>query len=143
MLRLWQGDWGEVEACNAAQEKRRRNTAELLSLLEKAAQIVVVCAGEWGRSLLKLYGKLGAENICAVCDNAPAIQGRSVEGLEVVSVERAVREHPDAWFVIAGKYHGEELLEQLRSLGIDAARIYRCREEAYTGDNLLKFLLAR
>lgn len=143
MLRLWQGDWSEVEACNAAQEKRRRNTAELLNLLEKAAQIVVVCAGEWGRSLLKLYGKLGTENICAVCDNAPAIQGRSVEGLEVVSVERAVREYPDAWFVIAGKYHGEELLEQLRNLGIDAARIYRCREEAYTGDNLLKFLLAR
>lgn len=143
MQKLWQGDWSEVEALNRAEERRRRNTDELLGILERASQIVVVCAGEWGISLLKLYGRLGAEKICAVCDNVPAVQGSFVEGMKVVSVEQAARQYPDAWFMIANKRYTDALYEQLRSLGIAAERIYACREEAWQGDNLLKFLLTR
>lgn len=144
MLRLWQGDWTEVESAHEAEERRRKQAGELLGILEKAQQIVVVCAGEWGRSLLRLYGKLGAGNLCFVCDNAPGMQGKTVEGRTVVSVEGAVsehREHPGAYFMIANKRHAKELQEQLTGSGVPPERIYLCREEAYRGDKLLRFLL--
>lgn len=142
MLRLWQGDWQEVDALNEREEKKRKSTNELLGILEKAQQIVVVSVGQWGVSLLRLYGKLGAKNVCAACDNSPAVQGKYVEGMEVVSVERAVREYPDAHFMVADKRHAQELSGQLAGLGVAAGQICVCREEAYQGDviNLFKKL---
>lgn len=143
MLRLWRGDWTEVEALNEREEQRRKSAKELLGILEKASQIVVVCAGEWGVSLLKLYGRLGADNVCAVCDNSTDRHGKTVEGVEVVSVERAVREHPDAYYLIANKRCAEDIHQQLTGLGVVPEKIYKCREEAYKGNMLMKFILDR
>ncbi len=143
MLRLWKGAGTEADLSNEAEERKRKNTGELLTILEKAPQVVVVCAGEWGVSLLKLFGKLGAGNICSVCDNASALQGKVVEGKTVLSVARAVREHPDAYFMIANKRHTEELYGQLTGSGVVPERIYICREAACQGDVLLKLLLTR
>ena len=143
MLRLWKGAWTEADLSNEAEGRKRKNTGELLTILEKAPQVVVVCAGEWGVSLLKLFGKLGAGNICSVCDNASALQGKVVEGKTVLSVARAVREHPDAYFMIANKRHTEELYGQLTGSGVVPERIYICREAACQGDVLLKLLLTR
>lgn len=142
MMRLWRGDWQEADVCSRIEENREKNTEELLGLLEKASQIVVVSAGEWGVSLLKFYGKLGAGNICTVCDNSSAVQGRFVEGMKVVSVERAAREHPEAYFMIANKRHAQELYGQLVRLGVARGKIYVCREEACKGNILIKYLLA-
>lgn len=143
VMRLWQGDWAEVEALNKREEHVRQITEELLGILEKAPQIVVVSAGEWGASLLKLYRKLGALNICTVCDNSTAVQGTVAEGLVVVSVERAVGEHPDAYYMIANKRYADKIHEQLRGLGVTAERICICKEKAYQGNKIVDYLLRR
>lgn len=141
MLRLWQGDREEEVTRSEREESRRRNKEVLLGALEKASRIVVVSAGAWGASLLKLYGRLGALDVCTVCDNSAAVQGRTVAGMEVVSVERAVREHPDDYYMIANKRHAEEIHEQLRGLGVAAQKICICKEEAYKGSKIVDFLL--
>ena len=115
----------------------------LLGMLEKSSWIVVLPAGQESASLLKLYRKLGAGNICTVCDNSPAVQGRSVEGIDVISVECAVRVHPDAHFVIANKCHAQELYGQLIQLGVVSEQIYVCGEKIYTWKEITKFLLTR
>lgn len=143
VTRLWKGDWTELESLNKREETRRRNTELLLGTLEKASQIVVVSAGAWSKSLLKLYNRLGAGQICTVCDNSAAVQGSVVEGKEVISVERAVRELPDAYYMIANKCYAEEIHEQLRRLGVAEERICICKEEAYSGDKIVDFLLHR
>lgn len=143
VLRLWRGDWKETDIRNEATEKRRKNMDELLSIPEKTSRIVVVPAGEESASLLRLYEKLGAGNICTICDNSPAVQGQSVEGVEVVSVECAVRTYPDAYFLIANKRHAQELYGQMVRLGIMPERIYVCSAKAYTGNAIIKFLMTR
>lgn len=143
MLRLWQGDWSEVDFFNEATEKNRKNMEELLHILESASQIVVLPMGERSKSLLKLYKKLGAGNICAVCDNASGIQGKFMEDIEVISVERAVREYSDAYFIVTNNFHAQDLCEQLAGLGIMPERIYVCKGKIYTGNAVTKFLLTR
>lgn len=143
MLRLWRGDWEEADIRNEAAEKKRKNMDELLGILDKASRIVVVSLGEGSTSVLKLYKKLGAGDICTICDNSPMVQGKTVEGIEVVSVEYAVRTHPDAYFIITNRCHAQELSEQLVRLGVMSERIYVCRENVYTEKSIIKYLLTR
>lgn len=143
MLRLWRGDWKETDIRNEATEKRRKNMDELLSIPEKTSRIVVIPAGEESASLLRLYEKLGAGNICTICDNSHIVQGQSMEGIDVISTEYAVRAYPDAYFIIADKRHIQELYEQIVRLGVMPERIYVSKAKAYTGNAIIKFLMTR
>ncbi len=142
MLRLWRGNQTQEDIFNEAEERRRNDTEAFLQLVEKAAQIVVVCAGARGRALLKLCGKLGTGNIRAVCDNAPAVQGQIVEGMAVMSVERAVRQYPKACYMIANQCHAEELSAQLAGAGISAEQISVYGEGIYGEEAVMKFLFS-
>ena len=142
MLRLWRGNQTQEDIFNEAEERRRNDTEAFLQLVEKAAQIVVVCAGARGRALLKLCGKLGTGNIRAVCDNAPAVQGQTVEGMAVMSVERAVRQYPKACYMIANQCHAEELSAQLAGAGISAEQISVYGEGIYGEEAVMKFLFS-
>lgn len=143
MLRLWNGDWREVDALGETERKRKQRIEELLGILETAPQIVVVCAGEWGSSLLRLCGRLGARNVCAVCDNARSALGKTIEGMEVIGVERAVEAYPDAYFMIANRNHAQELHDQLIGLGVMPGEIYICKEAACKESTMIRFLLTR
>lgn len=116
---------------------------KLLDISERASRIVVLPAGEGSASLLKLYGELGAGNICTICDNSPVVQGKFVGDREVISVECAVRAYPDAHFVIVHKRHTQEIYEQLVRFGVTPERIYVCLEKVYTGNAVIKYLMTR
>lgn len=142
MLDLWQGRWQDLSLKNEREQIRRRMVTDFLAIFKKASQIVVVCAGELGRSILRAEEKLITGKICAVCDNAVSVQGQHVEGVGVVSVECAVRRYPNAYFVIANRYHIEELYEQIVDLGIGIEKIIVYQEAIYIGDKILDFLLS-
>ena len=142
MLRLWRGNQTQEDIFNEAEERRRNDTEAFLQLVEKASQIVVVCAGARGRALLKLCGKLGTGNIRAICDNAPAVQRQTVEGMAVLSVERAVRQYPKACYMIANQCHAEELSAQLVGAGISAEQISVYGEGIYGEEAVMKFLFS-
>lgn len=141
MIALWKGDWRDLPIQNAIDRKKRIDAKELLTVFRNASRIVVVSAGDWGSSLLKLDRKLGTGRICTVCDNSLLLQGGFIEGVKVISVEAAVHEYANAFFVIANKKHAQELSVQLEDLGIAKSNIYLYKEKISVDNGLFNFLL--
>lgn len=141
ILDLWQGNWQDMIVKNEREKIRRKKVTEFLAVFKKAFRIVVVCAGKLGISLLKAEDRLNTGKVCAVCDNAAAMQGQYVEGRKVVSVEDTVRKYPDAYFMIANKYHVQKIYEQIMLLGVEKERIAVYKEAIHIGDKLINFLL--
>ncbi len=101
--------------------------------LKNADSIVIVGAGVYGR---RLYEMLEAEEIsdkvAAVCDNSKEMQQGTSFSKVVLSVEEAVRLHPNSTFVITPRFYENELLQQLVGLGVDVTNIL-IWTFAYTG----------
>lgn len=127
---------------NEREHLRREKVTTFLAVFKRAVQIVVVCAGELGISILKAEKRLNTGKICAICDNAVSMQGRHVEGLEVVSVDYAVRTYPEAHFMIANIYHTQEIYDQIVNLGVEIEKISIYKEEIYIGEKIIDFLLS-
>ncbi|MBD5521752.1 MAG: glycosyltransferase [Lachnospiraceae bacterium] len=141
MIALWKGDWSDLPIQNEIDRIKRANAKELLEVFRNATRIVVVSAGDWGSSLLKLDKKLGTGRICAVCDNSLLRQGEFIEDMKVISVEEAVHEYAKAFFIIANKKHAQELAVQLEELGIMKTNIYIYKERISIENGLFNFLL--
>lgn len=82
----------------------------------KGQDIVIFGCGKWGRffhnlSICKDYGQ-----VLAYCDNQ--CEDGVVQGLAVMKPEAAVIRYPKAVFVIANKFHADEMRVQLGLLGI-------------------------
>ncbi len=141
MLALWKDGRDASAIQDEIDERKHKHARELLAVFRNATSIVVVSAGDWGSSLLKLDEKLGTGKICAVCDNSPIRQKEMTEGWKVISVEEAVQKYPGASFVIANKRHARELFEQLEALGIACADIFCYREKISVETGLFRLLL--
>jgi FkbM family methyltransferase len=88
--------------------------------LPRGQDALVLCgAGYFGRLLLKGLRDNGVAPL-AFADNNVALQGGSVDGLRVLSVEGAVAELPHATFVVTA-FSPAALSAQLRRLGIAPA----------------------
>ncbi len=142
LLDLWQGHWQDMAFKNERERLRREKVTAFLDVFKRAAQIVVVCAGELGVSILEAEKRLNTGKVCAVCDNAVSMQGQHVEGLEVVSVDNAVRMYPEAHFMIANIYHTQEIYEQIVNLGVEIEKISIYKEEIHIGEKIIDFLLS-
>lgn len=83
------------------------------------SKIVLVGAGNYGR---RLYEMLELEHIeksvVSFADNSSLRQGTMWNGLRSISVNEAVKEFPDAYYVITPKDYGVEIFRQLLGMGI-------------------------
>ncbi len=97
---------------------------ELLSRLSQK-NVVIFGAGNYGYKLCsKLREDISPERI-VFCDNAPEKQGSELLGCRVLSVETAVSEYGNAFFLIVVKNvsgYAEDMLRQI-SYAIDAENI--------------------
>lgn len=141
MLDLWRGNWQDMTIKNERETIRRKKVKEFLDVFKKASQIVAVCVGKLGISLLKAEDRLNTGKICAVCDNSVVMQGQYVDGRKVVSVEYAVKKYFDAYFMIANTSHAEEIYEQIMFLGVKKEKIIMYKEAIHIGDRIINFLL--
>ena len=100
------------------------HSAELVEKLEEypTRDIVVFGSGYVGRITKSLLNGWGFPNV-SFCD----IQhiGEMVEGSEVLSVEKALDEHPNALFIIGSQRYQQEMQDNLLALGIHPVRILR------------------
>lgn len=90
---------------------------------KKQDELVIFGAGNFGRHLYKM---LCAENIKTVkcfCDNAAARWGRKLDGLDIISLEEAIRRFPEAMYIITPRRYENEILRQLVHTGIDVEHI--------------------
>ncbi len=86
-------------------------------------ELVIFGAGKFGR---QLYHILNVENIHTVkcfCDNAADRWARKLDGLDILSLEQAVKQFPDAMYIITPRGYENEILRQLVDAGITAGHI--------------------
>jgi FkbM family methyltransferase len=82
-----------------------------------AGSIVLFGAGGLGRKTLAELSGTGLDPVC-FADNAPALHGRVVDGLSVLSAADAVEAYRDtAVFVVTVFLGYEEIVEQLKRMG--------------------------
>lgn len=80
--------------------------------------IVIFGGGNYG-VLTFLWLKENQKDVVAFCDNDVALWGKEIGRLPVMSPEKAVKEYPQACFVVANKNHAEQMKRQLKQLGVD------------------------
>ncbi len=91
-----------------------RNIVEFL----EGSSGIIFGGGNYGRFIHAQLLYRGYKNIVAYCDNRTEIQGIYQYGIEILSPKRAVPKFSKGKYIIANKYHAEEMKEQLISLGV-------------------------
>ena len=79
--------------------------------------MILIGAGQMGRAALRLINRTTCE-VTAFADNSKVLQGGTLCGLPILSVEEAAAQQPDCILVaVAGEERTEQLRSQLRELG--------------------------
>lgn len=101
-------------------------------------QLVIFCTGKVAKFALCLFRMNKLENIVVLCDNNKEKWDRTYYGHKVVSPEEAVRQYPDAHYVIAKLNNQEEIINQLIDCGIseDRISIYKLPLDAFGSTHL-------
>lgn len=94
-------------------------------LLQKKKPTIILPAGKVALKVMELYETLNKDVIVSVADNSISKQGKIVNGKVIVSVEDAIRNHPDAEVLIAAK-DNKVFVEQLAHLGVEKSKISVC-----------------
>lgn len=97
---------------------------QLLDICE-TQEVVLVGAGAIGRNVLWLQELMERKFIFAVGDNNAT---GSVESYAIEEIENIVKRYPDRQYLIANKYHSDEMQEQLVSLGVSKENILCLKE---------------
>ena len=79
--------------------------------------MILIGAGQMGRAALRLVNRTTCE-VTAFADNSKKLQGGTLCGLPILSVEEAAAQQPDVVLVaVAGEERTEQMKAQLRALG--------------------------
>ena len=96
------------------------------SFLEKTAvekHVILFGSGYVGSCAYCLMRCNGIQNIAAFCDNDKSKWGSSHMGCPVMSLESALKQFPDAYFIITNAAHSDAIQKQLQDYGVDEQRI--------------------
>lgn len=90
---------------------------KLVEIVKKCRgkKIVICGCGVRGKNVNVLLAK---ENVLCMCDQNKELFGKIIGCRRVVSYEEATNKFPDAMFVIANRFHSEEVIKRLELLGI-------------------------
>ena len=125
-LRKSKGEvWEDLEEIYRKVKEGEEKRYGFLENLGENETVIFGC-GMRGRSSLTFFKMLGIEKqICCFTDNDKNLWGTRLDGYMVVPPSEAGRRYPDALFLIANKYHGDEIERQLMEMGIEETKIYR------------------
>lgn len=103
-------------------EQKREELLYLQENLQKGQTVLFGCGklGKFAHALLVYYG---VETIKAYCDNGEECQGKTLQGLPIVSPADALKQYPDARFVITSIKNAQEMEAQLIALGVEKEKI--------------------
>lgn len=115
-------DYGLYDKYESLFMNKKRQIANILEAVNNR-EIVIFGCGKYGKFLHALVLKHGSGKVVGYCDNAAGLQQNKIWGLAVFRPDDAVRKYPDACFVVANRYHSEEMKQQLIKLGVPELRI--------------------
>ncbi|WP_145152812.1 glycosyltransferase [Paenibacillus xylanexedens] len=106
------------------ENEKRSKLSMLLKNFCTSHQTIVFGAGYLGKFVHTLLEFNGIERFEAYCDNNSNLWGCSIQGKAVISPEEAVKNFPQAAYVIANQAHHQEIKDQLMSMGINETHIF-------------------
>lgn len=117
--------WKDIEEIYQKVQEREQDRSCFLKNLDDNKTVVFGC-GIRGKSSLNFFKALGIEKqIACFTDNAKELWETKIEGYPVFSPFEALKCYPNALYLIANKYHGDEIKRQLREMGVKEANIFR------------------
>lgn len=96
---------------------------KLINMLREPTKLVLFGAGRYGEIVLASLEQEGIYTVQCFCDNNVQVLGKRICGLDIISPKNALRQYPDACFVITPKDYENEILRQLVHLGVDIDHI--------------------
>lgn len=93
-----------------------------LKSLESKDKIVIMGMGDNGKRLYNICDEI-RYNVIALCDNNPDLQKIKYRNNSIISPEQAVRNYPDAVYVITSQVAVIQMAAQLMNLGINSNSI--------------------
>ncbi len=111
-----------IEGIRLREHALREELRSFLASLD-GKEIVLVSAGEKAQCIQLMLLRRDRSNVLAMADNDFAKQGQKQNGNIIFSVKEAVRQFPQAVFVIANLKYTDALCEQLMSLGVSQKMI--------------------
>lgn len=109
----------------AKQFEEKSDWSYILRKIENENQIVVFGFSDIGKSSINLLNKFNIEKVVGICDNDEKKQGLNYQGINVLSVEEAVKRFPSAFWVITSQNRTTQISEQLQKMGINEKKIVR------------------
>ncbi len=97
--------------------------ASYLDMLSGKNEIVVVGVGHYGRRLLTKIRDRDLKNVKCFADNNTDCLQAEVNGIKVLSVDKAVESFPDAYFIISPQNGRMALIRQLSGLNVSIDQI--------------------
>lgn len=92
----------------------------------KDSEIIIFGCGQMGVFLHAQFLARGYHNVIAYCDNNAGNYRKQQYGIDIFYPEQAVRKFDKAKYVVANKYHAEDMKRQLQLLGIKDDNIKFC-----------------
>lgn len=119
----------KIESESAEKKKRKE---EVYGFLQKLAglpgnqRLVIFGCGERGKAVFDYLcsGNMEKQLYCFI-DNSEKLWNLQLNGYQILPPAEAVRAYGDAFYIIASKYHGDEMDRQLWKLGIGQSKICR------------------
>jgi glycosyltransferase involved in cell wall biosynthesis len=111
------------ERIRADRKTGLKRAARFALACENHEDIVIFGAGEVGQSTAVFLEFRGLGSVRGFCDNSQEIWGNTIADKPIRSPEDAVREYPNAIFIIAAMGHEDDIYWQLINKGISEGNI--------------------
>lgn len=106
------------------EEKKRidKKRNDGYAVFAQKGNIVIFGSGRLGNRVLQMLGN-ERENIIYFCDNDSQKWGQYIDGIEVVSPKFLQTNFDNVNYIVANKYHSEDIRKQLNLLGVSDEKI--------------------
>lgn len=112
----------EIEVRFQNLQKLQCHKEELFRRLNGHTAVIFGC-GAFGRRALDSLGS-SKEQIGCLTDNQQKLWNTRLEGHKILSPEDAVEQYPEAFYIVANKANADDMVQQLKSMGIRETMIY-------------------
>lgn len=115
----------KLKIVDKTRELDKKNIIDIFRCSQNKGKLVFVGAGCNFRKFL-YYEELSKTTVIkAVCDNNKKLQGTIISKYEIKSVESAVEENIENLWIVSSRVYAEQLIAQLKSLGVPDKNIIR------------------
>lgn len=99
------------------QRERFYHFWDRITRIAENKKIIVFGCGNRGKAVLEQI-KSADIQICCLTDNEKSLWNTDKWGYSVLSPEDVMKQYPDAFFIVANKFHVDDIIRQLRDMGV-------------------------